>query len=337
MVLEAVVAGVPDGVVQPGRALERRLAVERRVDPAGQHLGGRERRGLEPAGAELQQQLGLGDLVGGREPAALGGRRGQLDVHRDFGLDVAERGHHPPDVARRVVEVAHRDLEAGEVQAELRAEADRAGELAGAAGDDHRQRAAEAADQRQVGVLQHEGADQLGAVLGRARGVRRRGLVEGSITGREDRGIVDQTGPRIVEWHPTNVRDMAHYRAVGDVPPKRHTQHRDPDGKLYREELMGEEGFSSDSSLLYHRGVPSAIVASEIWELPDQTRTPNHPLKPRHLKLHELATDKDAQTMRSWRWSGTRRARSGRAATWRPSRRSASVAKLCRRSHRSRT
>jgi homogentisate 1,2-dioxygenase len=84
---------------------------------------------------------------------------------------------------------------------------------------------------------------------------------------------------------------MAHYRSVGDVPPKRHTQHRDPDGQLYREELMGEEGFSSDSSLLYHRGVPSAIVASEVWELPDQSRTPNHPLKPRHLRLHELATD----------------------------------------------
>src|SRR4051795_10250652 len=86
---------------------------------------------------------------------------------------------------------------------------------------------------------------------------------------------------------------MAHYRAVGDVPPKRHTQHRDPDGRLYREELMGEEGFSSDSSLLYHRGVPSAIVGSEVWELAGQTRTPNHPLKPRHLKLHELSTDKD--------------------------------------------
>ena len=81
---------------------------------------------------------------------------------------------------------------------------------------------------------------------------------------------------------------MAYYRCVGEVPPKRHTQHRDPDGKLYREELMGEEGFSSDSSLLYHRGVPSALVDSQVWELPDQTRTPNHPLKPRHLKLHDL-------------------------------------------------
>jgi homogentisate 1,2-dioxygenase len=78
------------------------------------------------------------------------------------------------------------------------------------------------------------------------------------------------------------------YRQVGEVPPKRHTQFRDASGALYYEELMGEEGFSSDSSLLYHRGVPSAIVGSEIWELPEQSTTPNHPLKPRHLKLHTL-------------------------------------------------
>jgi len=81
---------------------------------------------------------------------------------------------------------------------------------------------------------------------------------------------------------------MPFYRSVGSVPPKRHTQHRDPEGRLYFEELMGEEGFSSDSSLLYHRGVPSGIVDSQVWELPDQSRTPNHPLKPRHLRLHSL-------------------------------------------------
>ena len=86
---------------------------------------------------------------------------------------------------------------------------------------------------------------------------------------------------------------MPYYRTVGDVPRKRHTQHRDPEGRLYYEELMGEEGFSSDSALLYHRGVPSAILASEVWELPDQTRTPNHPLKPRHLRLHDLRTGAD--------------------------------------------
>lgn len=83
---------------------------------------------------------------------------------------------------------------------------------------------------------------------------------------------------------------MAHYRALGRLPRQRHTQLRDDDGHLFREELMGEEGFSSDSSLLYRRGVPSAITDSTVWELPDQTRTPNHPLKPRHLKLHDLET-----------------------------------------------
>jgi homogentisate 1,2-dioxygenase len=81
---------------------------------------------------------------------------------------------------------------------------------------------------------------------------------------------------------------MPFYRSVGAVPPKRHIQHRDPDGRLYHEELMGEEGFSSDSSLLYHVGVPSGIVDSQVWHLPDQSRTPNHPLKPRHLRLHSL-------------------------------------------------
>src|SRR4029079_18427212 len=81
---------------------------------------------------------------------------------------------------------------------------------------------------------------------------------------------------------------MAHYRQVGEVPPKRHTQFRRPDGGLYSEELMGEEGFSSDSSLLYHRGIPSAMVDARPWELPDQSLTPNAPLMPRHLKLHDL-------------------------------------------------
>src|SRR6476619_3379907 len=89
---------------------------------------------------------------------------------------------------------------------------------------------------------------------------------------------------------------MPYYRSVGSVPPKRHTQHRDEDGRLYREELMGEEGFSPDSSLLYHRGVPSAIVDSRVWELPDQTLTPTHPLKPRHLRLHTLVPEPGEST-----------------------------------------
>jgi homogentisate 1,2-dioxygenase len=81
---------------------------------------------------------------------------------------------------------------------------------------------------------------------------------------------------------------MPYYRCVGDVPPKRHTQHRSTDGTLYFEELMGEEGFSADSSLLYHVNIPSSIVEFRVWELPDQSLVPNHPLTPRHLATHKL-------------------------------------------------
>ncbi len=84
---------------------------------------------------------------------------------------------------------------------------------------------------------------------------------------------------------------MAHYQRVGDVPAKRHTQHRSPSGALYAEELMGEEGFSSDSSLLYHVGLPSALVDARPWELPDLGTVANEPLLPRHLRLHELFAD----------------------------------------------
>ncbi len=93
---------------------------------------------------------------------------------------------------------------------------------------------------------------------------------------------------------------MAHYQAMGSIPPKRHTQHRRPagrgkQGELYYEELMGEEGFSSDSSLLYHRNIPSTIAGAREWTLPDQSTTPNHPLKPRHLRLHDLFAPKDVK------------------------------------------
>jgi homogentisate 1,2-dioxygenase len=81
---------------------------------------------------------------------------------------------------------------------------------------------------------------------------------------------------------------MPYYRRVGEIPPKRHTQFRAPDGSLYAEELMGQEGFSSDSSLLYHRHPPTAILAADAYQPPSFGRTPNHPLKPRHFQTHKL-------------------------------------------------
>jgi homogentisate 1,2-dioxygenase len=81
---------------------------------------------------------------------------------------------------------------------------------------------------------------------------------------------------------------MAHYQRRGRIPAKRHTQLRRPDGGLYYEELMGEDGFSSDSSLLYHRHPPSAILDARPWQLEDRSLVANHPLAPRHLRLHDL-------------------------------------------------
>jgi homogentisate 1,2-dioxygenase len=89
---------------------------------------------------------------------------------------------------------------------------------------------------------------------------------------------------------------MVFYRSVGDVPPKRHTQFRNPGGGFYFEHLMGEEGFSGSSSLLYHRAIPSAIVDSRPWQLCDLTTAPNEPLRPRHIRAHELFRDETWKT-----------------------------------------
>jgi homogentisate 1,2-dioxygenase len=80
---------------------------------------------------------------------------------------------------------------------------------------------------------------------------------------------------------------VPHYRRVGDVPSKRHTLHHH-EGAVAFEELMGTEGFSGASTLLYHRRSPSAIVRIE----PVETREPcwhaNQPLRPHHLRPKEL-------------------------------------------------
>ncbi|SMC97170.1 homogentisate 1,2-dioxygenase [Kibdelosporangium aridum] len=87
---------------------------------------------------------------------------------------------------------------------------------------------------------------------------------------------------------------MPYYRSVGEIPRKRHTQFRAPDGSLYAEELMGVEGFSSDSALLYHRHLPTAIV-NAVQVSDERTTTPNLPLKPRHFRSQELKWDSPAE------------------------------------------
>lgn len=81
---------------------------------------------------------------------------------------------------------------------------------------------------------------------------------------------------------------MPYYRRAGDVPHKRHTQHRAADGSLYMEELVGANGFAADSALLYHRHLPAAITASRVWPRPDDGAVANHPLRGRHLRTDQI-------------------------------------------------
>lgn len=57
---------------------------------------------------------------------------------------------------------------------------------------------------------------------------------------------------------------MTFYVQRGEIPHKRHTQFRKPDGGLYREEVMGLEGFSGLQSILYHCFLPPRVKHAEF-------------------------------------------------------------------------
>lgn len=56
---------------------------------------------------------------------------------------------------------------------------------------------------------------------------------------------------------------MPAYHRLGEIPPKRHTQFRRPDGVLYSEEVFGTEGFSGNYSILYHYYPPTRVKSIE--------------------------------------------------------------------------
>ena len=52
---------------------------------------------------------------------------------------------------------------------------------------------------------------------------------------------------------------MPFYHTLGIIPDKRHTVSRQPNGKLYQEELVGTQGFAGLSSLVYHLYPPTRV------------------------------------------------------------------------------
>ncbi len=83
---------------------------------------------------------------------------------------------------------------------------------------------------------------------------------------------------------------MPMYHRLGEVPHKRHTVFRKPDGSLYAEELVGNKGFVGPSSLLYHIHQPTHVrsvrrVRDLNWESDPERR-----FKHRHFRTHQLAS-----------------------------------------------
>ena len=83
---------------------------------------------------------------------------------------------------------------------------------------------------------------------------------------------------------------MAYYHRLGDIPPKRHTQFRQPDGSLYAEELVSSRGFSGIYSNLYHVYPPTKVEKvgkSYDWK---SEIAKDHTLKQTHLNTSKVET-----------------------------------------------
>jgi homogentisate 1,2-dioxygenase len=86
---------------------------------------------------------------------------------------------------------------------------------------------------------------------------------------------------------------MPSYQRLGQVPHKRHTQFRKPDGGLYAEELFGEEGFSGVYSLLYHQYPPTRVSAIARHDAVCRQEWPQETHRHHHLKTRDVAPGGD--------------------------------------------
>jgi homogentisate 1,2-dioxygenase len=87
---------------------------------------------------------------------------------------------------------------------------------------------------------------------------------------------------------------MPRYVQLGEVPRKRHTQFRKPDGSLYAEQVFGTKGFSGISSILYHHRPPTQVAEfATLGDVRPET-VGDLPLRHHHLKTQQLAAGGDA-------------------------------------------
>ncbi|MBI1767723.1 MAG: homogentisate 1,2-dioxygenase [Bacteroidetes bacterium] len=84
-----------------------------------------------------------------------------------------------------------------------------------------------------------------------------------------------------------------YYHRLGNIPPKRHTQFRQPDGSLYKEELVSSEGFSGIYSNLYHIHAPTRIKEVKAAEKFAVKRIAEYKLLQTHLNTSKVGETGD--------------------------------------------
>src|SRR5258708_17540559 len=80
---------------------------------------------------------------------------------------------------------------------------------------------------------------------------------------------------------------MPIYHTLGQIPRKRHIAFRRPDGGLYAEELMGHEGFTGTSSLLYHTHPPTTVKSVRRLRETKFEADPDQTLRHRHFRTSQ--------------------------------------------------
>lgn len=91
---------------------------------------------------------------------------------------------------------------------------------------------------------------------------------------------------------------MPFYHRLGEVPQKRHTQFRKEGGGLYREEVMGLEGFSGIQSILYHHYLPPRVAELEKLGGARPEYADFGPLRHRAFETADLPTGGDPVSAR---------------------------------------
>ena len=93
---------------------------------------------------------------------------------------------------------------------------------------------------------------------------------------------------------------MAFYLKKGNIPEKRHIQHRDRDGNLYYEELISRQGFSDIYTNAYHISLPTRVKQIDEFEPLEFNRTSDQKLRHHHWRTFKFTPESDIHTGRKY-------------------------------------